>query len=142
MKLLYSRHFSVSSALIRAGQWWGPWSHCAIVDGSAVIESRALAGGVMFSELSYVIARASEYQIVDVWTPNDEAGLQWARGQVGKPYDWTGVFAIPFKERDWQEEDAWYCSELVEAALVKAGADRWRPGLPGITPCQSYYNKA
>jgi hypothetical protein len=32
--VIYSRTHSIGSVLIRAGAWWGPWSHCALVDGA------------------------------------------------------------------------------------------------------------
>jgi hypothetical protein len=40
--------------------------------------------------------------------------------QIGKPYDTTAITAFIFS-RDWREDDSWFCSELVMAALEKAG---------------------
>jgi len=40
--------------------------------------------------------------------------------QVGKSYDFKSLIAFAFN-RDWQEPDAWFCDELIAAALVAAG---------------------
>jgi Orthopoxvirus protein of unknown function (DUF830). len=50
--------------------------------------------------------------------------------QIGKPYDWTGVFGFLPRLR-WQDDGAWFCSELVAAAFTCAGKpltikDSWR----------------
>lgn len=60
--------------------------------------------------------------------------LDWAAGQIGKPYDWAGILGYGLR-RNWQEKDAWFCSELVAWAFQGAGhpilraKDVWR-----ITP--------
>lgn len=139
LTVLYSRTRTLGAALIRAGAWWGPWSHCCVVDGEHVIESLALHGGVVRTPLVEVIERSSHAEAVEIECPMPELGLEWARSTVGEPYDWTGVVGIPLRERDWQAPGRWYCSEHVEAALVRAGRTRWRAGMHGISPCQSYY---
>ena len=140
LRVIYTRSRTVGSVLIRAGAWWGPWSHCGLVDGAEVIECLATRGGVVVTPLEQVIERSSESAEVEIPCPRPELGIEWARSTVGQPYDWGGVLAIPFRARDWQSPGRWYCSEHVEAALVRAGAERWRPGLRGISPCQSYFN--
>lgn len=137
---IYTRTRSLGSVLIRAGAWWGPWSHCGLVDGQAVIEALALKGGVVRTPLADVLARSSEHELVDIACLRPELGLEWARSTIGQPYDWTGVLAIPLRARDWQAPGRWYCSEHLEVALVRAGVTRWRLGMHGISPCQSYYN--
>lgn len=63
-----------------------------------------------------------------------QAAVAVAATQLGKPYDWPGVLGYALR-RDWQDHRAWFCSELIAWACVKAGtpllrADRtWR-----ITP--------
>lgn len=141
LDVIYSRSVSLGSFLIRAGAWWGPWSHCGIVDsdGNEVIESLASRGGVVITPLSEVIERSSATQIVSIECPNPDKAIEWARSMVGKPYDWAGLLAIPFRERKWQSENRWYCSEHVEMALKVGGRERFRDGLHGISPCQSYF---
>lgn len=96
---------------------------------------------MIVTPLAEVVARSSESAEALIPCPRPELGIEWARSTVGQPYDWAGVLSIPLRARDWQAPGRWYCSEHVEAAAVRAGADRWRPGLHGISPCQSYFNK-
>lgn len=127
---------SLSSWLIRVATW-SEWSHCAIVTpNETVIESRALMGGVVEQPLADSLAHASEHRIVEVSTPDDAAGVAWARAQIGAPYDWTGVLGIALRRR-WADPDSWFCSELVEAALAAAGRLRFRD-VPRVTPQHSW----
>lgn len=139
LTVLYSRSRNPATVLIRLAAWWGPWSHCGIVDGEHVIESRMLEGGVVRNPLKLALERASAHQFVDIECPDPGAGIEWARSTIGRPYDWTGLLAIPLRKRRWQDPGRWYCSEHVEAALVHAGRARFRDGLVGISPCQSFF---
>lgn len=40
--------------------------------------------------------------------------------QIGKPYDKTAIIAFAL-DRDWREQDSWFCSELIAAALEVSG---------------------
>jgi len=42
------------------------------------------------------------------------------RAQLGKPYDVEAIAAF-VAGRDWQQPDAWFCSELQAAALAHCG---------------------
>lgn len=55
--------------------------------------------------------------------------------QIDKPYDSTAIVAFAFG-RDWQEEDSWFCSELVAAGLCKSGYFPFKLSAPAnkITP--------
>lgn len=139
LSVLYSRARNPVSALIRLSAWWGPWSHCALVDGDHVIEARAMSGGVVRTPLALALQRASAHEFVEVECPRPELGLEWARSTIGARYDWAGLFAIPARQRDWQRPGRWYCSEHVEVALIRSGRVRWRAGLHGVHPTQSYF---
>jgi hypothetical protein len=41
------------------------------------------------------------------------------RQQLGKPYDKTAIVGF-IVNRNWREDDSWYCSELITAALEAA----------------------
>lgn len=45
-------------------------------------------------------------------------GFLWA--QIGKPYDHTAIMAF-VAGRNWQDPDAWFCSELKAGAMLSAG---------------------
>ena len=54
-------------------------------------------------------------------TPSQEVLFySFLKRQIGKPYDWRAILAFVF-DRNWRNADAWYCSELVAAALEYAG---------------------
>lgn len=52
-------------------------------------------------------------------------------------YDWTAIFGM-LLQRNWQEQDSWFCSELVEAALTAGGRQRFRDDVSRITPHQTW----
>ncbi len=140
IRVVYSRTRGLAPTLIRMASWWGPWSHCALVDGDSVIECLALKGGVVRTPLAEARLRASAWSEVHLACPYPAMALEWARSTVGQPYDWGGVISIPFRAREWESTNRWYCSEHVEAALIRGGLSRWRTGMQGISPCQSYWN--
>jgi hypothetical protein len=138
--IVYSRSRTIGSVLIRAGAWWGPWSHCGIVHNGFVIEALALKGGVVATPWDAFERRASEWTLEGFDVPDADAGHRWAWSTIGSPYDWSGLLGIPLRVRDWQQPGRWYCSEHAEAFLHHAGLRRWRHGMHGISPCQSYFN--
>ena len=42
--------------------------------------------------------------------------MAFLREQLGKPYDNAAIFGFVFN-RDWREQNSWFCSELVVAAF-------------------------
>jgi uncharacterized protein YycO len=42
------------------------------------------------------------------------------KSQIGKPYDMTAIWGF-LAGRDWRDEDSWYCSELLTAAIEESG---------------------
>ncbi|HEY9704948.1 MAG TPA: hypothetical protein V6C58_21090, partial [Allocoleopsis sp.] len=52
-------------------------------------------------------------------------------------YDWKAIFGYLFhKRRKWQDENRWFCSELVAAILLKGGRKLFRSDLSRVTPHQ------
>lgn len=98
-------------------------SHCLIEDGDYCIEASMLHGTrrVLKSE---ALKGAEVVAVVKYEVPDAEAGLEFARNQVGKPYDFKGAFGLALSPyRDWAEPDCWFCFELAAATLEKAGRD-------------------
>lgn len=96
-------------------------SHAIVIDGDTCYEATmlhgvravprhvALAGQVLVKETRYTV-------------PDPAAGLEWLRGQVGRPYDFAGAFGLAFGPgRSWAEDDCWFCYELAAATLRAAG---------------------
>lgn len=49
-----------------------------------------------------------------------EAVINFVLSQRGKPYDRSAILGFVLN-RDWQEDDSWYCSEVIERGNVLAG---------------------
>jgi hypothetical protein len=133
MILLFARSRTLISWLIRLDTW-SPWSHVAMLtpDGT-VIEARfpglkALlaklflrrpAPGVREVALADFIADNGVIQPVVFPVKDVDAGMAWARTQVGCEYDWSGLFGF-IVHRLWAHTKEWWCSELATMVLEKA----------------------
>lgn len=108
------------------------WSHCALLRNGMAIE--ATWPRVRLAAEHTLLTAAPKSVVVDLPCADEEAAWAWACGQVGKPYDLTALVGW-LSGRDWQEEDSWFCSELVAAAFEKSGSPLFRDGtLTRVTP--------
>ncbi|MGH8348139.1 MAG: YiiX/YebB-like N1pC/P60 family cysteine hydrolase [Pseudomonas sp.] len=132
IQLMFSTTNKPFSALIRAATW-SRWSHVALVSGSHVIEASAL-GGVRQVSKDHAISQTAEFCLVDLPARAPDSIIDMARSQLGKPYDWSGILGLGL-HRNWQEDDAWFCSELVAWAAAESGEMWFRPdAMRRITP--------
>jgi hypothetical protein len=58
--------------------------------------------------------------------------------QINRPYDWKAIFGMPLR-RNWQEEDNWFCSELI-AAAIQCDTKLFNEDISRITPRDLYIN--
>ena len=131
MRVLFCTSKLPGAVLIRAITW-SDWSHVALLDGDEVIE--ATWPVVRVAPLAEVIAAHSAHVIVDLPCSDPAAAIAAARTQAGKPYDLTALFGL-LMHRDWQEDDRWFCSELVAWAFAQGGTTLFRPeAMHRITP--------
>lgn len=131
MRVLFCTSKLPGAVLIRAVTW-SQWSHVALVDGDEVIE--AIWPAVRVAPLAEVIAKHSAHVIIDLPCHAPADVINAARSQVGKPYDLTALFGL-LMHRDWQENDSWFCSELVAWAFAAAGQPIFRQDASSrITP--------
>ena len=131
MQVIFCASRKIGAMAIRAVTW-SKWSHVAIVDGDEVIEATWPA--VRVAPLAEAIAVHSAHVVVDLPCHAPNAVIKAARSQVGKPYDLTALFGM-LMHRDWQEEDRWFCSELVAWAFAKGGSPLFRAdALHRVTP--------
>ncbi|MCW3482121.1 YiiX/YebB-like N1pC/P60 family cysteine hydrolase [Neisseriaceae bacterium JH1-16] len=120
------------SWLIRAGTW-STWSHVALIDGDSVIEAAA-GHGVRRQGLAETLRRASHHAFVALPVTNGHAVVDAAASQLGKRYDYSALAGLGL-HRDWQSDDAWFCSELVAWSFQQAGSPLFRPDcLRRVTP--------
>lgn len=130
--VLFSTTTSPFSWLIRL-LTWSRWSHVSIVDGDTIIQANALHG-VIRTPLAEAIGTAKRVELVRLPARDPAAVISAAASQIGKPYDWTALLAWLLR-RDWQEDDSWFCSELVAWCFTKAGCGIFRADrLARVTP--------
>lgn len=119
LKVVFTSQDNVGSGFIRAVEG-GDYSHMALVlPGDRVIES-VKATGVRIRRLDSLLEDAWHYSLMHLEVPDENAAVDFAMKQVGKPYDTMGLVGFGFG-RDWQQDDKWYCSELGMTILHHGG---------------------
>lgn len=109
------------------------WSHCALLsdDGMAI---EATWPRVRMVRSDKIVAAHTKSTVIDIPCDAPQAAWDWAAKQVGKPYDLTVLFGW-LTGRDWQEDDSWFCSELVAKAFDAGFSPLFRDGsLSRVTP--------
>ena len=107
-------------SVIIQGKTNSRWSHCAVVDprdDQKVIEAIVTVpfmqkGGVVNGELKHLSEYHTRIHLLDVPLPNEQAASEFIIGQIGKGYDYSGLFGAALRRSDWQNPNKWYCSEL------------------------------
>jgi len=108
------------------------WSHVEALGPDGTFGAM-LKGGVRWRKLydaSYRGALHVEVQEIACSAFAEAEFWQFLQEQNGKPYDWRAILSFGLGERDWREEDSWFCSELLCRALEVAGLLE----LPGDIP--------
>jgi hypothetical protein len=120
--------FVLGHALASAAIAWfsaGHFSHVdAVMPSGALLGSRSDGPG---GTPKGVYARPAAYEpwklVVQINVPctktQEKKFYAFLRAQVGKPYDHTAIFAFAVN-RNWRDDDSWFCSELITAAMEKA----------------------
>ena len=112
--LQFSTNNSIGARLIR----WFTWSEYSHVD--FVLEDGRLLG----AQSDGVFIRKPNNHYTKVQRVSVEAPasvLKHARSQIGKPYDYGGIFGIILR-RNWHDPKRWFCSEYVAWAFKEAKA--------------------
>src|ERR1700722_15492304 len=125
VRLQFSTKNDFGGALIRYFSH-GKYSHVDVVEESGNLYGarsdvlKGIAAGVQSRPFDY--ATFSAKQFVSIPLTDDQGKLFWEflYKQRGKPYDSLAIFAFMIG-RDWREDDAWFCAEIVAAALEESG---------------------
>lgn len=118
MRIGLFRGRGIVSALIR-WQTRSKYSHAAIfVDDHTILEAWPTKG-VRINFLTDL----SDIDFFDITTtPRQELTIiDFFQTQMGKPYDYFGVFNFITKFPFFKPYESWFCSEIVFAALKEAG---------------------
>ena len=133
----FCRSETIAGKVIRL-MTMGKWNHVGIEVNDIVYDADA-GRGVTTASLDIFLARYTEAEAVDVAVPKAEAFISFLKSQIGKPYDYLAILAFPFR-RDWQREEAWFCSEYAaKAALVGGVLPALRLPRHKVTPDQLFF---
>lgn len=136
IKVLFCSNYNIGSLLIRLFTF-SKWSHVGIVlDDNTVIDATG-GKGVSVHSMHEFISKYRSIEEVSISIPDPIAAKAFLVDQIGKPYDFTALFGLVL-QRDWQEPDSWFCSELLEASLVAGGRKRFKDSVSRIVPKESY----
>lgn len=137
MYIISVDHWGVGGALIKLATF-SKWSHSAIMfDEHTVIDVTKPTGVRRLTKAQFLkqYPKADFHEII---VPNETLAREFAFAQLGKKYDVSAIFGIIFQNRNWQRDDKWFCSELVEAILVAGGKQRFRTIVSSILPRETY----
>jgi uncharacterized protein YycO len=125
MQVILVRAHSVGSLAIRA-RLWENWSHAAVLlPNGDVIDATFKAGGVRRRRFDDVLKHASAHKVLRLPVPDEVSAMAFLHQQLGKPYDWRAILGWVTSDRDWADDSAWFCFELVAAAAKAGGLDKW-----------------
>lgn len=119
--LRFIRDDGIISRLIRWQDWssGGSYSHVEFRLPTGYLGSQA-PDGVKLRPLNYCTPTEEWLCCVDVPDYVGEKILEFARAQIGKPYDWKAIVGFIIR-RDWMNDNSWTCSELVTFTFLQAG---------------------
>jgi len=118
--------------------------HCDAVTPDGTYIGAHLRGGVQEKKPGYDVGFKAETFVRLKSTPEQDAEfISFLRSHRNEPYDPIAVtyFWGLFSGKNWQDPNAWTCSELIASALISCG---WLPinaKIPSIriTPRDLYY---
>lgn len=133
MRLLFTRRAMIGSLLIRTATW-SDWSHVQVFKDDNTLIGASWPHGVVTEILADRLALASKASVMIIPTSDEPSALAFLEAQLGQPYDTVGMLGLAI-HRDWQEANAWWCSELVAAVVQAGGTKLFRDGvIKRITP--------
>jgi uncharacterized protein YycO len=103
------------------------FSHVDLVMPDGGLLGARLDGGVQIRPDNY--AKFTKLARFNIDLPADTAAklFIFATAQVGKKYDSSGIINFFTQNRNWREDDSWFCSELIAAAFEHAGYPLFNP---------------
>lgn len=110
-------------ALPRSRFSWALSSHCLVKLGDVTYD---MGVGKTLREVTWEEAMKGRVIVAErtFFVPNREAGILWARDQIGKKYDLKGAIGLSINpDRDWSDERQWFCYEFAAGFLKASGMD-------------------
>lgn len=94
------------------------YSHCEVIFSDGIsFSSSPRDGGCRYKNITY---KPNNWDIYDLAIDNEHEGIlrNFCDRQVGKKYDWRGIFFSVFLPLDKHNPNRWFCSEVL-ATLFK-----------------------
>jgi uncharacterized protein YycO len=99
---------------------WSQISHVEFVVANGYLgASTAAPGGVAIRTFEYAKPNKEWFGTVNCSDAITKKVLDFAKSQVGKPYDYPQILGIVLHQ-DWGNKRSWFCSELIVAAFENA----------------------
>lgn len=113
-----------------AVRWWthGPYSHVEYIDDHDTddVNQWDWYSASSFKEkcvrVKTVHIKKGHWDIFDLSYNNKEKAIELFESQMGKPYDWIGIFFSQILPTKIHNPDKWFCSEIVAKALQCSGS--------------------
>jgi len=119
-KILLFRGNSLISKMIR-WQTNGNYSHAAIqLPNGRIIEAWHKPAKVRLRGPLQDWTNVEAFDVEGMTEEQWDKAIAWAEKQIGKKYDFGGVFRFVTRWRK-QQDEKWFCSELVYQAVLEAG---------------------
>lgn len=116
IRLQFSFQDNLPSELITYFGHGAGFSHVdAVMDDGRLLGAR-LDGGVQIRPAGYAAFTRTLPVTLGAAASQNQEFWDFLNQQIGKPYDSRAVIGFA-AGRDWREATAWFCSELVAAAL-------------------------
>lgn len=117
---------------------WSPFSHVEILINENECIGAVFDKGVRKYRLERVLRKAEYWEIHKVEA--SEKVIECAKAQLGKKYDVLGLFGFIFRNRRWQRDDKWFCSEFVAFCFEKAGYSLFKARPYKVSPRDLLYS--
>lgn len=149
IKLLFSANKTIVSRTIRIATW-SKYSHVDFILSNdipdllrhniyrypgfykfPIVLGAVVGKGVSLREMSQVLESSTQYAIAKV-DVSDKA-IDYAISQLGKKYDYSAILGFPTRS-DIENQNKWFCSELVAWAIERSGTDLFNEPISRITP--------
>lgn len=126
MIAILTRSHSVGSLAIRT-RLWEPWSHGLVpISPVTCIDATFKAGGVRKRPMVAAIGESSARLYLDLPLDREALASDFLHEQLGQDYDWRPIWGWVGGGRDWNDDYAWFCFELIAAAIEAGSSYRFK----------------
>ena len=123
MEIVLAFNKKIESPIDRLISYWtsSPYVHVEMIIENKWISSSSDSNGVRIRELR-PLKNDWDYVVVEVQKNYKENVLTFIKSQENKKYDWAGIiWNQVFNIRRGQNQNKWFCSELVAEILRRFG---------------------